>query len=187
MALVAGLGNPGSQYAGTRHNIGFELIDRLSSELSIPVRRTADTRLYEMGQGQFKGEQVILMKPLTFMNRSGSALKHALNHFKLPLHRCMVCYDDIHLSPGTLRIRSKGSAGGHNGLADVLTAIQSEQIPRMRIGIGNDFAAGRQSDYVLSSFTSDQQKLIDEALTSAVDAIITFIREGIEQTMNKFN
>ncbi|MEX0994551.1 MAG: aminoacyl-tRNA hydrolase [Balneolaceae bacterium] len=187
MVLIAGLGNPGSQYAGTRHNIGYMVMDRLSEELSIPVRQTEDTRLYKAGKGQFKGEKIILIKPQTFMNRSGSALKYAIDRFKIPLNRCMICYDDIHLPPGIIRIRSKGSAGGHNGLKDIFAVLQTRKIPRLRMGIGNDFVPGQQSDYVLSPFTANQQKLIDEALTTAVDAILTFIREGIEQTMNKFN
>lgn len=185
MALIAGLGNPGNQYAGTRHNIGFEVINRLSNALTIPV--APDNRLFEAGKGQFKGEEVILIKPMTFMNRSGSAFKHAIDQYNIPLHRSMICYDDIHLPAGTIRIRSKGSAGGHNGLTDIIRVAQSERIPRLRIGIGNDFSQGGQSDYVLSPFTDPQKKLIDDALTSAVDAVITFIREGIEQTMNKFN
>ena len=185
MSLIAGLGNPGREYAGTRHNIGFELVDRLAEVLSIPLQPAGG--LYMAGEGSFKSNPVQLIKPLTFMNRSGSAIRKAVNRFHTPLEECLVCYDDINLEPGRIRLRAKGSAGGHNGLTSIIQSLQTDQFPRLRIGIGNNFSRGPQSDYVLSPFTNDERKIMNETLDYAVDAVLEFIRSGIEQTMNRFN
>ncbi len=121
------------------------------------------------------------------MNRSGKAVSKALSVSGDSLSECMICYDDIHLESGRIRIRPSGSAGGHNGLSDIVNQLQSKEIPRLRIGIGNDFARGRQAEYVLEPFTSAQRKKIDEALEVASEAILTFIRGDIEKAMNQFN
>lgn len=185
MSLIAGLGNPGEEYAGTRHNIGFELIDRLSAVLSITLR--SGNGPYISGEGQFKGNPVQLIKPITFMNRSGTALKRAIDRFDITAEHCLICYDDINLEPGKIRFRPQGSAGGHKGLSDIIHKLQSDKIPRLRIGIGNNFARGQQSNYVLSPFTTEEQKIMDETLEYTVEAVLTFIREGVGQAMNKFN
>jgi len=185
MPLITGLGNPGTEYAGTRHNIGFELIDRVADVLSITLG--SGNGPFLVGEGQFKGSSVQLIKPITFMNRSGPALKQALNRFHTPLNYCLICYDDINLEPGKIRIRPRGSHGGHNGLASIVEALQTTDIPRLRIGIGNNFARGRQSDYVLSPFTAQEQKIMDDTLGRATEAVLTFIREGVDQAMNRFN
>lgn len=185
MSLIAGLGNPGEEYAGTRHNIGFELIDRLSTELSITLGSGSGP--YISGEGQFKGNPVQLIKPITFMNRSGTAIKMAIDRFDITVEHCLICYDDINLEPGKIRFRPQGSAGGHNGLSDIIHKLQSDKIPRLRIGIGNNFARGQQSNYVLSPFTSEERKIMDETLKYTVEAVLTFIREGVGQAMNKFN
>lgn len=185
MALIVGLGNPGLEYEGTRHNVGFELIDILSDKLTITLQK--GNGLFFMGTGQFKSRPVTLLKPTTYMNRSGKAVTKALSVTGDSLSDCMICYDDIHLEPGRIRIRPSGSAGGHNGLGDIVSQLQSKEIPRLRIGIGNDFARGRQADYVLEPFTAAQRKQIDEALEVASEAILTFIRGDIEKAMNLFN
>lgn len=185
MALIVGLGNPGLEYEGTRHNVGFELIDILSDKLTITLQK--GNGLFFMGTGQFKSRPVTLLKPTTYMNRSGKAVTKALSVTGDSLSECMICYDDIHLEPGRIRIRPSGSAGGHNGLGDIVSQLQSKEIPRLRIGIGNDFARGRQADYVLEPFTAAQRKQIDEALEVASEAILTFIRGDIEKAMNLFN
>lgn len=185
MSLIAGLGNPGNEYAGTRHNIGFELIDRVAESLSIPLRPANGP--YLLGEGSFKGANVYLVKPLTFMNRSGTAVKDAINRTGVPLESVLVCYDDINLSPGVLRLRPSGSAGGHNGLGDIIRVLQTDEIPRLRIGIGNNFDRGRQSDYVLSDFTPEERILMNETLIQAEEAVLTFMRAGIVQAMNVFN
>jgi PTH1 family peptidyl-tRNA hydrolase len=185
MALIVGLGNPGLEYKGTRHNVGFELIDRLSKKLTIALEK--GNGLFFMGKGQFKSSPVSLVKPTTYMNRSGKAVSKALSVSGDSLSECMICYDDIHLEPGRIRIRPSGSAGGHNGLGDIINQLQSKEVPRLRIGIGNDFARGRQADYVLEPFTSTQRKQVDESLEVASEAILTFIRGDIEKAMNHFN
>jgi PTH1 family peptidyl-tRNA hydrolase len=185
MALIVGLGNPGLEYKGTRHNVGFELIDILSKKLTITLEKGSG--LFFMGAGQFKSRPVALLKPTTYMNRSGKAVSKALAVTGDLLSDCMICYDDIHLEPGRIRIRPSGSAGGHNGLDDIIRQLQSKEIPRLRIGIGNDFARGRQADYVLEPFTPAQRKLVDESLEVASEAILTFIRGDIEKAMNQFN
>lgn len=185
MALIVGLGNPGLEYKGTRHNVGFELIDILSDKLTITLE--PGNGLFFLGQGQFKSTPVTLLKPATFMNRSGKAVSKAVAETGTPFDQCMVCYDDIHLEPGTIRLRPSGSAGGHNGIGDIIDRLQTKKFPRLRIGIGNDFRRGGQSDYVLEPFTREQRILIDEALEVASEAILTFLRGGINLAMNKFN
>lgn len=185
MAIVAGLGNPGEEYAGSRHNIGFELIDRIAEDLSLRFRTTGESWL--LAEGNFKGSPLRLVKPLTFMNRSGEAFRRAVNRFGPPLDRCLVCYDDINLQPGTIRMRPGGSAGGHNGLTDIISRMGTDRIPRLRIGIGNNFERGRQSEYVLSGFTPEERIVMDETIPRAVDAVLTFVRDGIELAMNQFN
>lgn len=185
MALIAGLGNPGTEYEHTRHNVGFDLVDLLSAKLSIPF--DPDNGLYRKGEGRFKGQQVVLLKPTTFMNRSGTPVKKVLNAYGLTPEQCLVCHDDIHLDIGRIRLRRGGSAGGHNGVADIIDKLHTRDFPRLRIGIGNNFSRGRQSDYVLSPFTTTEREEIESALEVASDAILTFLRGGIDLAMNKFN
>lgn len=185
MSLIVGLGNPGEEYAGTRHNIGFELVDRVADTLSIRFKPGRGPFL--MGEGRFKGESVWLIKPLTYMNRSGTAVKKALLRFQTPSDKCLICYDDINLDQGVIRLRRSGSAGGHNGLGDIIETLQTREIPRLRIGIGNKFARGHQSTYVLSPFTPEERPVMDEVLDRAVEAVLCFIREGIVPAMNRFN
>lgn len=185
MALIVGLGNPGVEYKGTRHNVGFELIDNLSEKLTITLKQ--GNGLFFFGEGQFKGKTVTLLKPTTFMNNSGKAVSKALAVTGNSPMDCMVCYDDIHLDVGRIKLKPSGSAGGHNGVADIIHRLQTKEFPRLRIGIGNDFERGRQSEYVLSPFSSTQRKQMDETLEIASDAILTFLRGGIEAAMNQFN
>lgn len=185
MALIVGLGNPGQKYKGTRHNIGFELIDNLADKLTITLQ--PGNGLFFLGKGHFKGGPVSLVKPTTYMNRSGKSVSKALALTGESLSDCVVCYDDIHLETGRIKLKPSGSAGGHNGLADIIERLQTMEFPRLRIGIGNDFRRGRQSDYVLSPFTPSQREIMDETLEVASDAILTFLRDGIETAMNQFN
>ncbi|MEX2601909.1 MAG: aminoacyl-tRNA hydrolase [Balneolaceae bacterium] len=185
MILVVGLGNPGPQYSATRHNIGFELIDSLSEAIS--VTGYTDRGIYLTATGRFRGTELTLVKPLTYMNRSGSAVKKALVYSNASPENCLICYDDINLPVGTIRLRPRGSAGGHNGIADIIGTLGTDHFPRLRIGIGNDFGRGRQSEYVLSPFTPDQQRIMDETLPTATEAVLTFIHEGVESSMNRYN
>ena len=185
MALIVGLGNPGQEYEGTRHNIGYELIDKLSEKLTITLQ--PGNGLFFLGNGKFKGQTVTLLKPATFMNNSGKAVSKALAVTGESPSDCLVCYDDIHLETGRIKLKPSGSAGGHNGMSDIINRLQTDQFPRLRLGIGNDFKRGRQSEYVLSPFSPSQRKIMDETLEVASDAILTFLRGGIETAMNKFN
>ena len=185
MALIAGLGNPGTEYEHTRHNAGYDLVDLLSAKLSIPF--DPDNGLYRKGEGRFKGQQVVLLKPTTYMNRSGTPVKKVLNAYGLTPEQCLICHDDIHLDIGRIRLRRGGSAGGHNGVADIIDKLHTRDFPRLRIGIGNNFNRGRQSDYVLSPFTATEREEIESVLEVASEAILTFLRGGINLAMNNFN
>lgn len=185
MALIVGLGNPGLEYKGTRHNIGFELIDLLSKKMTITLEPS--NGLFFFGKGQFKSKSVTLLKPTTYMNKSGKAMSKAMAQTGTSLSECMVCYDDIHLDPGVIRLRPGGSGGGHNGIGDIINQLQTNKFPRLRIGVGSDFRRGGQAKYVLEPFTDNQRELVDEALEVASEAILTFIRVGINIAMNKFN
>jgi PTH1 family peptidyl-tRNA hydrolase len=185
MALIVGLGNIGSKYDGTRHNVGFELADKLARKLSVDFSTTGGPFL--LAEGSFKGRPVHIIKPTTLMNRSGRAVSSALAITKQSLSDCIVCYDDINLPPGKIRLRPSGSAGGHNGIQDIIDRMQTRKFPRLRIGIGDDFRRGQQADYVLSPFSSEQRELVDEALDNSLDALFTFMRAGISQAMNDHN
>ncbi len=185
MALIVGLGNPGAEYIGTRHNVGFEVVDTLAEKLSIKFE--PDNGLYHLGEGRFKGQSVVLIKPTTYMNRSGRAVTKALAATGFQKSECLVCYDDINLETGKIRLRPGGSAGGHNGIINIIEKLQTKDFPRLRIGVGNDFSRGKQAEYVLSPFTAEQRRDIDDVLDLASDAILTFLRGGIDLAMNEFN
>jgi len=185
MPILVGLGNPGSEYEKTKHNIGFEVIDFICDELGISLEAKGGPWL--IGTSRHKGSNLVVLKPSTFMNLSGKAVSKAARlHNALP-HECLVITDDLNLPPGKLRIRKLGSDGGHNGLANIIQELGTDAFPRMRIGIGNDFTKGHQADYVLSAFDSEQRKLIDEIIPKAAEAALCFVREGIETTMNRYN
>lgn len=185
MALIVGLGNPGPEYKGTRHNIGFELVDKLAEKLTITLEK--GNGLFYMGQGHFKSSPVTLIKPTTYMNRSGKAVTKALALIKEEAGDCLICYDDLNLDAGVIRIRPGGSAGGHNGVQDIIDKLGTRNFPRLRIGIGSDFGRGQQVKYVLEQFTEEQRIDMDRALDTAAEAVLTFIRTGINITMNQFN
>ena len=184
MKMVVGLGNPGAEFVDTRHNIGFGVIDSLAEVLGIDVgKRKFSARL---GSGEFGDKKLILLKPWQFMNRSGEAVAKAVGFYKLPLGEMLVVTDDIALEPGRIRIRAKGSAGGHNGLADIIDKLGANQFARLRVGIGR---SDRQEtiDYVLDRPTRDERRLLDEAIDRARQAAICWLEFGIGAAMNKFN
>lgn len=185
MPLIAGLGNIGGKYEGTRHNIGFEIIDQLADSMN--VRLGPGKGPFYFAESRYRGSSVILLKPTNYMNNSGIAVRKALNQFKLEPQECLVCYDDLNLPTGQLRLRPKGSAGGHNGVSDIIYQLQTENFPRLRFGIGDEFKSGNQIQYVLSAFSREQRKTVDETLEDAVDAIYCFMRDGINTAMNKYN
>lgn len=184
--LIVGLGNPGSKYRDTRHNVGFNVVDALEEATSIAP--THDNRANALvGWGRHAGLQLGLMKPLTLMNRSGSAVRHVVNYSNVNPVDMLVIYDDINLPVGRIRLRPKGGAGGHNGLQDIINQLQTKDFPRLRIGIGNDFPRGEQSRYVLSRFTPEQQPAIESALDQAAAAALRVATDGIDEAMNQFN
>lgn len=184
--LIVGLGNTGDQYEHTRHNAGFDVIDEIADRLDIPVRRLkyrALTNTAELG-----GQKVLLMKPVTYMNLSGEAVEQAAGFYKLPPERVLVISDEVALPPGKLRIRPGGSAGGHNGLRNIIAHLHSESFPRIRIGVGGkphpDYD---MADWVLGNPQGEDRKAIDEAIKRAAQAVECVIKEGPEKAMSKFN
>jgi PTH1 family peptidyl-tRNA hydrolase len=184
-ALIVGLGNPGPQYAHTRHNAGFMVVDRLAERYGIAWRSERGPSL--LGWGQLEGCPAGLMKPLTFMNRSGLAVGEVVRYYRIPLERLLVVYDDLHLPLGRIRLRPGGSAGGHKGVEDIIRTLGTTNFPRLRIGIGQAYAKGRQADYVLSPFAQEEGPLVEVALSRACQAAITFACEGLHTAMNRYN
>ncbi|HEX7071368.1 MAG TPA: aminoacyl-tRNA hydrolase [Rhodothermales bacterium] len=183
--LIAGLGNPGSEYERTRHNVGFEAVDLLARRQSITLKQHRGIAL--VGWGMLEGNRIGVMKPITFMNLSGRAVRDVLQYYDVDPADLLVVCDDLNLPLGTIRIRTGGSAGGHNGIQNVIDVLKTDAFPRLRIGIGNEFARGRQADYVLSPFSSKDREVIDGAIQRATDAIEAFVREGVDAAMNRFN
>lgn len=183
MWCIVGLGNPGVEYEGTRHNVGFDVIDLLSTRWRIPVGHTNPN--YVFGSGNFKQVPVLLVKPMTFMNRSGDAYKRLLRDPEVNCEETIVVLDDLHLPLGKLRLRPKGSDGGHNGLASILQAAGSHAIPRLRIGI--DGTEENWEDFVLKPFRRQERDVIDETLVTAADAIASAILIGFEMAMSRYN
>jgi PTH1 family peptidyl-tRNA hydrolase len=185
MKLIAGLGNPGREYVGTRHNVGFEVIDQLASRVGLTSSRNRFEG--ETLDGVIAGEKVLLLKPLTFMNLSGKAVQGAMAFYQLTPPDILVVLDDLALPCGKLRIRSGGSSGGHNGLKDIERALGTPQYPRLRLGIDASPPYMDAKDYVLARFTDDQRKLIDPAVARATDAVTMWIEKGLNPAMNVFN
>jgi PTH1 family peptidyl-tRNA hydrolase len=182
--MVVGLGNPGTEYAGTRHNLGFMVIDSLAQTLGVKVGRRKFSARF--GEADFADRKLILLKPWQFMNRSGQAVATAVGFYKLSLRDLLVVTDDMSIEPGRIRLRAKGSAGGHNGLADIIAKLGTSQFARCRLGIGQ---SGSQDayDYVLDKAGQDQESLLQEAIDKAKDAVLCWAEFGIEAAMNKFN
>jgi PTH1 family peptidyl-tRNA hydrolase len=182
--LIVGLGNPGPQYAETRHNLGFKVIEALENALSIEVNKRKFAA--RIGEASYAGQRLILMKPWKFMNRSGESVATAVGFYKLDLSDLMVITDDMALEVGKIRIRAKGSAGGHNGLADIIEKLGSNEFARCRVGIGPAQSA-EAVGYVLGRPPMQEKQLLNEAILGARDAVLCWTRFGIEKTMNEFN
>lgn len=182
--LIVGLGNIGVEYAGTRHNIGFTVLDALA-EASNTAFTTA--RYGDVAQARYKGRTLVLLKPSTYMNLSGKAVRYWMETAKIAPEHLLVISDDIALPFGTLRLRPKGSAGGHNGLKNITELLGTEEYARMRFGIGGDFPKGHQVEYVLSPWSEEERKAMPERTKVFVDAIRSFATVGCAMTMNYFN
>ena len=185
MYLIAGLGNPTREYEKTRHNVGFDTIDVLADRINTDVAERKFKGLY--GKGMLGGEKVILLKPQTYMNSSGESIRAAADYYKVPPEDILVVYDDISLAPGQLRIRAKGSAGGHNGIKSIIAHLGTQEFPRVKVGIGEKPPRMDLADYVLGHFSSGEKKIMEEAAKEAADAICEIVNVGIEQAMNDHN
>lgn len=185
MKIIAGLGNPALKYGGTRHNVGFGVIDELSDRWNI---RVADSRMRGLsGSGIIAGEKIILLKPMTFMNLSGESIRPFMDYYKLTPDELIVCYDDISLDVGMIRVRGKGSAGGHNGMKSIIQHLGTIDFPRVRIGIGAKPPQMDLADYVLGHFPADELPIIRGAIKDGADAVEMILEEGIQPAMNRFN
>ena len=183
--VIVGLGNPGPEYAQTRHNVGFWCLDRLASTYSITFSRRQ--RLVLVGDGIIDGRRVVLAKPRTFMNHSGQAVDYLLARFRISAGHMLVVYDDKDLPPGAIRLRPRGSGGAHNGIQSVLEAAGTQDVPRLRIGIGQPPEETDQVEYVLGAIPDDERRLVDDAINRAADAIILMLSNGIDEAMNTYN
>lgn len=182
--LIVGLGNPGAEYELTRHNIGFLILDRLADVEKVSF---STVRLADKAELRFKGRQITLIKPNTFMNLSGKAVVYWMNELKVPRENILVLVDDLALPFGKLRMKPKGSSAGHNGLGNIEAILGSADYPRLRFGIGNDFPKGHQSDYVLSKFKQEEFSELVPIMDKAIEMVRSYCTAGIECTMNQFN
>lgn len=186
MYIVAGLGNPGKNYEMTRHNIGFHTIDYIADEVGVKIKKLKYRALY--GEAVLEGEKVLLIKPQTFMNNSGESIVEFVNFFKVPVQNVIIISDDVSLEAGRIRVRGKGSAGGHNGLKSIIYHLNSDTFPRVRIGVGapehEDYDL---ADYVLGRFGKEEIPLFEETIRKAYGAVCEIISRGYESAMNKYN
>ena len=184
--VIAGLGNPGREYEQTRHNAGFMAADALSAAFGIPIKKLKFQGLY--GTGGIAGKRVVLLKPQTFMNLSGRSVRDCLAFYKLPPERAIIIFDDVSLPPGKLRIRERGSDGGHNGIKDIIYQLKSDAFPRLKIGVGSPpDPRFDMKDWVTSGFTPPERKLVDDAITRARGAVEVLLTVGAGEAMNRYN
>ena len=182
--LIAGLGNPGKEYAGTRHNVGFEIIDILAQRLNVEVKQKKFGSLF--GETVFEGRKLLLLKPQQYMNRSGQNVATVAGFYRLPVENILVVTDDMALEPGSIRLRAKGSSGGHNGLADIISKVGTNEFARLRVGIGQSGRSGTVG-FVLGKPSAEDKKLISQSMETASMAVLSWVTDGIDNAMNKFN
>lgn len=186
MHLVVGLGNPGREYARTRHNMGFMLVDMLARKLGVTVEKPLFKAF--TGKADISGKSIVLAKPQTFMNLSGNSVAALMNWFKIPVSELIVIYDDLDLPPGKIRIRPGGGHGGHKGMVSIMENLGAGDFPRIRIGIGRPQHPDYEvSDWVLGTLSGEEEKLVQEALERAAEAVMALVREGVDASMNRFN
>ncbi len=186
MYIIAGLGNPGRKYVGTRHNMGFEAIDAVAAKYKIEIKKAKFNALY--GEGTIEGEKVVLIKPQTFMNLSGESVRDFKQWYKVDNSQIIIIYDDVSLPVGKMRIRPKGSAGGHNGMKSIIYQLATDEFPRIKIGVGSpenpDYDLG---DYVLGKFTKTEVETLIPTAIKAADAVGEIIKNGVQKAMSVFN
>lgn len=185
MKIIAGLGNPTKEYAGTRHNVGFSVIYEIGDAYNIRV----DTKKHKalIGKGSIEGEKVILAMPMTYMNLSGESIREILDYYKCDVRDLIVIYDDISLDVGKLRIRAKGSAGGHNGIKSIISCLNSQEFTRIKVGVGDKPKQMDLADYVLGRFSKEEQPVIRESAKRATQAVAKILTDGVDLAMNEFN
>lgn len=185
MYLIVGLGNPEEEYSNTRHNMGFDTINHLSQKLNITVAKEKFKALY--GDGIINNEKVILLKPQTYMNLSGNSVKEFVDFYKISKEEILVIYDDMDIEPGKIKIRKKGSAGGHNGMKSIVSMLGTEEFTRIRIGIGRPEHNGDDINYVIGSIPEEEIPKLEEGVEKAKKAVIEILKNGVDSAMNKLN
>jgi peptidyl-tRNA hydrolase, PTH1 family len=190
--LIIGLGNPGREYRETRHNIGFMLLDRLAAKLNARFRRLQSRALvasvpYSLNRAETGRWKIILAKPQTFMNLSGQSVRGLIHFYKLPLTNLLIVHDDLDLPTGTIRIRPDGGSAGQKGMTSILERLGTDEFARLRLGIGRPPGQMQAPDYVLQEFSNTDKTIVSETLDRAVEAVLTFITEGLDSAMNKYN
>lgn len=185
MKLIVGLGNPGSRYRGTRHNVGWEVLERLARKHGIAIEE--DTGWAEVGRGDIGPHRVVLARPMTYVNASGMAVQDLKRRYRVKPSDLFLIVDDLDLPLGRLRLRQKGTAGGHNGLRSVIEALGTDGFPRMRVGIGRPPGKTDAADHVLARFSAEERQMLNDALDRAVEALEVAIVDGVDVAMNRFN
>lgn len=185
MYVVVGLGNPGKDYANTRHNIGFNTVDLIGKRNNINLNKIKFNSVY--GEGNIGGQKILLVKPQTYMNNSGTSVREVSQYYKVPIENIIVVVDDIDIEFSSVKLRAKGSAGSHNGLKSIINHLQKEDFPRVKVGIGKKHENQDLADFVLSRFSKDEQIDIDMSIITAAEAVESIIKDGIDIAMNKYN
>ena len=185
MYLVVGLGNPENDYSQTRHNMGFNAINKIAEEYKINVNKNKYKGLY--GNGTIEGQKVILLKPQTYMNLSGKSIKEVVDFYKIDLDNIIVIYDDIDIEPGKIKIRKSGGSGSHNGMKSVVEELKTESFKRVRIGIGAPEDKSDLIEYVIGAIPKEEKEKLNEGVELAKNAVIEILKDGIDKAMNKFN
>ena len=185
MYLIVGLGNPEAEYGKTRHNMGFNTINKIAEQYHINVNKTKFQGLSEVGT--IEGQKVILVKPQTYMNLSGECVKPFVDFYKIEKEKILVIYDDMDIEPGKIKIRKKGSAGGHNGMKSIIQMIGTEEFLRIRVGIGRPIHKGDEINYVIGAIPEEELKRLDEGTEKAQKAVEEILKNGVDSAMNKYN
>ena len=185
MYLIIGLGNPEEEYSKTRHNMGFNAINKIAEKYEIEMKQTKFNGIY--GSGNIEGEKVMLIKPQTYMNLSGKCVKEFLDFYKIEKEKMIIIYDDMDVEPGKIKIRKQGSAGSHNGMKSIISEIQTQEFPRIRIGIGRPIHENDKINYVIGNIPEEEMEKLEEGIEKAKEATIDILAKGIDHAMNKFN
>ncbi len=185
MYLIIGLGNPEAEYSKTRHNMGFNAINKIAEKYEIEMKKTKFNGIY--GSGNIEGEKVILVKPQTYMNLSGKCAKEFFEFYKIEKEKMIIIYDDMDVEPGKIKIRKQGSAGSHNGMKSIISEIQTQEFPRIRIGIGRPTHEHDQINYVIGHVPEEELRKLEEGVEKAKEAVIDILQKGMDHAMNKFN